>query len=82
MDVHVKASRAKQLLEDMVLKEALNVLLSEQIEVFESLNSSQEEIMEAHRMVRSLSRFKAQLQSFVNDGRFLERRQDKVRHRG
>ena len=82
MDVHVKAARAKQLLEDVVLKEALDVLLSEQIGVFESPSASQEEIMEAHRMVRSLSQLKAKLQSFVNDGRFLQRRQDKVRHRG
>jgi len=82
MDTHVKAARAKQILEDEVFKGALNVVLSDQIEVFSNLNSSQEEIMEAHRMVRALTLLKGQLQSFVNDSKLLERRQDKVRHRG
>lgn len=82
MDTHVKAARAKQILEDEVFKGALNVVLSDQIEVFSNLNSSQEEIMEAHRMVRALTLLKGQLQSFVSDSKLLERRQDKVRHRG
>lgn len=82
MDTHVKAARAKQILEDEVFKGALNVVLSDQVEVFSNLNSSQEEIMEAHRMVRALTLLKGQLQSFVNDSKLLERRQDKVRHRG
>jgi hypothetical protein len=82
MDTHVKAARAKQILEDDVFKEALNMVLSEQIEVFKRLNASQEEIMEAHRMVRALTLLKGQLQSFVSDSKLLERRQDKVRHRG
>lgn len=82
MDTHVKAARAKQILEDEVFKDALNVVLSDQIEVFSNLNSSQEEIMEAHRMVRALTLLKGQLQSFVSDSKLLERRQDKVRHRG
>lgn len=82
METHVKAARAKQILEDEVFKEALNMILSEQVGVFRHPNSSQEEIMEAHRMVRSLTQLQGQLQSFVNDGKLLERRQDKVRHRG
>jgi len=82
MDTHVKAARAKQILEDEVFKEALNVVLSEQVGVFTYPNSSEEKIMEAHRMVRALTQLKGQLQSFVSDGKLLERRQDKVRHRG
>jgi hypothetical protein len=82
MDTHVKAARAKQILEDDVFKEALNLVLSEQVGVFTHSNASEGEIMEAHRMVRALTHLKGQLQSFVDDGKLLERRQDKARHRG
>lgn len=82
MDTHVKAARAKQILEDEVFKDALNVVLSAQVGVFQSLSSSEEEIMEAHRMVRALTLLKGQLQSFVSDSKLLEQRQNKARHRG
>jgi hypothetical protein len=82
MDTHVKAARAKQILEDEVFKEALNVVLSAQVGVFQSLSSSEDEIMEAHRMVRALTLLKGQLQSFVSDSKLLEQRQNKARHRG
>ena len=82
MDTHVKAARAKQLLEDEVFKEALDMVLSAQVGVFQYPTSSEEEIMEAHRMVRALAAFKGQLQSFVDDSKLLERRQNKARHRG
>lgn len=82
MEIHVKAARAKQILEDEVFKEALDVVLSEQVGVFKHPTSSEEEIMEAHRMVRALTQLKGQFQSFVDDGKLLERRQKKVRHRG
>lgn len=82
MDTHVKAARAKQLLEDEVFKEALDMVLSAQVGVFQYPTSSEEEIMEAHRMVRALAALKGQLQSFVDDSKLLERRQNKARHRG
>lgn len=82
MDTHVKAARAKQLLEDEVFKEALDMVLSAQVGVFQHPTSSEEEIMEAHRMVRALAALKGQLQSFVDGGKLLERRQNKARHRG
>lgn len=81
MDTHVKAARAKQILEDDVFKEALNMVLSEQVGVFTHPTSSEEEIMEAHRMVRALTQLKGYLQSFVDDGKLLEKRQLKGRHR-
>ena len=82
MDTHVKAARAKQRLEDEVFKEALDMVLSAQVGVFQYPTSSEEEIMEAHRMVRALAALKGQLQSFVDDSKLLERRQNKARHRG
>lgn len=81
MDVHVKAARAKQILEDDVFKEALNMVLSEQVGVFTHSTSSEGEIMEAHRMVRALTQLKGYLQSFVDNGKLLEKRQNKGRHR-
>lgn len=82
MDVHVKAARAKQIFEDDVFKDAFNMVLNAQVGVFTHPTASEEEIMEAHRMVRALSQLKGHLQSFVTDGKLLERQQNKVRHRG
>lgn len=82
MDVHVKAARAKQILEDDVFKEAFNMVLNAQVGVFTHPSSSEEDIMEAHRVVRALTQLKGHMQSFVTGGKLLERQQDKVRHRG
>ena len=81
MDTHVKAARAKQLLEDEVFKEALDMVLSAQVGVFQYPTSSEEEIMEAHRMVRALDALETQLVSFIVDGKISEHR-NKEQHRG
>jgi hypothetical protein len=81
MDRKLRASQADRLLNDDVLQEALSVIKKSQIGVFTSPNSSQEDIMEASRMVRALGAIEDQLMSFVNDGKLLER-QEKGQHRG
>lgn len=70
----LKAERAKSLLTDPVLQEAMSVLKDDCVGVFSNPNASQEEIMEAHRMVRALGALETQLQSFVTTGRLIERR--------
>lgn len=74
MDKMSRAKAAEVLLRDPVLLEAFDVVKSYQIGVFENPSASQEEIMEAHRMVRALTLVEDQLTSFVVDGKLLERR--------
>ena len=77
-----KKLNAERLLNDETLRLAFDMIQHDAVGVFKYPNASQEEIMEAHRMVRALTLLKGQLQSFVSDSKLLERRQDKVRHRG
>ena len=81
MDANAKASRAASILEDLVFIEAISVVKGYHVDVFLEHSSTPEEIMEAHRAVRSLTLVQGQLQSFVDDGRLLERKQ-KDRQRG
>lgn len=83
MDIQQRAARAKALLEDPLLKEAFDVLENAQISAFTTQVCNTEQLMEAHRMVRSLRLLKDQLTSFVMDGKLLERREEKRKqHRG
>jgi hypothetical protein len=83
MDTVQRAARAKALLEDPLLKEAFDVLENAQISAFTTQVCDAEQLMEAHRMVRSLRMLKEQLTSFIIDGKLLERREEKRKqHRG
>lgn len=79
MDTHLRAARAKALLEDPLLKEAFDVLENAQVAVFTSDLCNDEQIMEAHRMVRALRLVKDHLASVIMDGKMLERREGKKR---
>lgn len=72
---------AERLLKDDTLREAMDVIKQKAVGVFTYPTSSQEEIMEAHRMVRALDAFEAQLVSFIMDGKISEHRK-KEQHRG
>ena len=82
MDTIVKSSTASALLSDPVLQEAFDVIKLQQVDVFKHHASSQEEIMEASRMVRALGAVEEQLKSFILNGKLLERRIEKGQHRG
>lgn len=82
MDVTQRAQHAKALLEDPLLKEAFDVLESEQIRVFTSDVCSPEQLTEAHRMVRALKALKDQIASIVTDGKMFDYRKEKGQHRG
>ena len=70
-------------MEDPLLKEAFDVLENAQIGLFTTQVCDAEQLMEAHRMVRSLRMLKDQLTSFIVDGKMLERREEKRKqHRG
>jgi len=76
MTPEMKAERAKTILADSVFIEACNVVEEQYVGVFKYLTSSDEDIMEAARMVRALALVKGQLQSFVDTGRLLERKRN------
>lgn len=65
---------AERLLNDPTLREALDVLKSEQVAVFTSTSHSDADVMEARRMVRALGDLETQLKRFILDGRLAERR--------
>jgi hypothetical protein len=82
VDTIVKSSKASALLSDPVLQEAFDVIKLQQVDVFKHHASSQEEIMEASRMVRALGAVEEQLKLFILNGKLLERRIEKGQHRG
>jgi hypothetical protein len=83
MDITQRAQRAKALLEDPLLKEAMDVLENAQISLFTDQACSAEQLMEAHRMIRALRMLKDELTSVITDGKLFERReQRKGQHRG
>lgn len=72
---------AERLLKDNTLREALDVIKQKAVGVFKYPTSSQDEIMEAHRMVRALDALETQLVSFIVDGKISEHRK-REQHRG
>jgi len=76
MTPEIKAERAKTILADNVFIEAFDMVQSQYVGVFKHPTSSDDEIMEAARMVRALALVKGQLQSFVDTGRLLERKKN------
>lgn len=77
MDIKQKASRARTLLADPVLREAIDGLRSDQIEVFMG-DAPDGAVIEARRMVRALDAIEARLTSFVDEEALFDRRQNKV----
>jgi hypothetical protein len=65
---------AERLLNDETLRLALDMIQHDALEVFRYPNASQEDIMEAHRMVRALDALRTKLETFVVDGKMAERR--------
>lgn len=65
---------AERLLNDETLRAAFDMIQHDAVGVFTYPNSSQEDIMEAHRMVRALDALRTQLEAFVADGKMAERR--------
>jgi hypothetical protein len=76
MTPEIKAERAKTILADNVFIEAFDMVQNQYVGVFKYPTSSDDEIMEAARMVRALALVKGQLQSFVDTGRLLERKKN------
>jgi hypothetical protein len=73
MDTVVRARRAELLLSDEVFKAAHDVVYQRCVGVFTHPTSSQDEIMEASRIVRSLSMLTDALQSFADEAKMFDR---------
>ena len=69
-----KKLNAERLLNDETLRLAFDMIQDDAIGVFRYPNASQEDIMEAHRMVRALDALRSQLEVFILDGKMAERR--------
>lgn len=77
MDIKQKASRARALLGDLVLREVIDGLREEQLAVFKGRAPS-EAVTEARHMVWALDALEARLQSFSDDEAIFDKRQMKV----
>lgn len=77
MDTLQRAARAKAIVDDPLFKEAFSVLIDEQMSVVGTETCTDEQLMEAHRMVRALRRVQDRLSDVILDGKLLERRLEK-----
>jgi hypothetical protein len=77
MDVKQKASRARALLGDLVLREVIDGLREEQLAIFGG-RAPTEAVIEARHMVWALDALEARLQSFSDDEAIFDKRLLKV----
>lgn len=77
MDIKQKASRARALLGDLVLREAIDGLREEQLAIFTG-RAPAEAVTEARHMVWALDALEARLQSFSDDEAIFDKRLMKV----
>jgi hypothetical protein len=73
MDIVTRARRAAAILDDEVFKAAQAVVYDRCVDLFLSAGSTQDEVMEAHRVVRAQSTLTDALQSFIDDAKMLAR---------
>lgn len=77
MDVLQKAARARNLLADPLLREAIDTLRTEQMDVFAG-RAPAEAVTEARHVVWALEALEARLNTYLVDEAIFERRQAKV----
>lgn len=77
MDTFQRGERAKLLLQDTVLLEALDSLRQQHIDTFTG-KAPAEQVMEARHAVWALDALQARLQSYIDDAAILRKRQSKA----
>lgn len=77
MDTFLRAERAKLLLQDETLGEAISSLRQQHIDTFTG-QAPAEQVMEARHAVWALDALKARLQSYIDDAVILKKRQNKA----
>jgi len=74
MDITLRASRAKALLNDPTYQDLVAGLKDEQTKVFLNSASTATEREEAHKMVCALIKIEARLNSYITDEKFLNKK--------
>lgn len=80
MDITVRSSRAKALLNDPTYGDTVEELKAEQVGIFLNQGSTAEERESAHEVIRALAKIEARLNSFITDEKLLKKQKDQ--HRG
>lgn len=74
MDKKARAQHAERLLADDVWQMAHSVVLEYHTSVFSKVSATDEQVLEARRMVLALEAINSQLRSFVGTGKIIEKR--------
>jgi hypothetical protein len=77
MDIKQKASRARALLGDPILREAIDGIRDDQVAIFTGRGPA-EAVTEARHIVWALDALEARLKSLVDDEIVFDKRQSKV----
>ncbi len=80
MDITVRSSRAKALLNDPTYSDTVEELKAEQVGIFLNQGSTVEERESAHEVIRALAKIEARLNSYITDEKLLKKQKDQ--HRG
>lgn len=79
MDKVARAQHAQNLLDDPVLTEAFNVILSHYQSAFRDVTATDDEVIDARRSYMALEMVKTQLRRYVVDGKIEEKKRDQHR---
>ena len=82
MDITVRSSRAKALLNDPTYNDTVEELKAEQVGIFLNQGSTVEERESAHEVIRALAKIEARLNSYITDEKLLKKQKDHHRGRG
>jgi hypothetical protein len=74
MDKTARAKHAENLVNDDVLQEAFTVAYKRHCDIFTSKLATDGEVLEARRMAFAIKEVQGQLQSFIVDGKILDKR--------
>jgi len=80
LDITVRSSRAKALLNDPTYSDTVEELKAEQVGIFLNQGSTVEERESAHEVIRALAKIEARLNSYITDEKLLKKQKDQ--HRG
>tara|TARA_B100000424_G_scaffold99678_1_gene74731 strand:+ start:8329 stop:8583 length:255 start_codon:yes stop_codon:yes gene_type:complete len=82
LDITVRSSRAKALLNDPTYSDTVEELKAEQVGIFLNQGSTVEERESAHEVIRALAKIEARLNSYITDEKLLKKQKDQHRGRG
>jgi hypothetical protein len=75
MDKKARAHHAENLMRDDVLQDAFNMVEKYYIDTIISGSASIDDVLEARQSILALKRVKSQIQTYIVDGKLLERKE-------